>query len=199
MAIKHAVLGLLLERRGYGYDLIQRLEQRLGPAWQLNPSTVYAALDQLEDEQLILARQPERPAPLPRRAQRRVFYEATEPGRVAFEEWLRRPAAQLEPIRGELQLKVAVAREEDLPDLLDAVDHAELITRMLHEECRETAAREEGAEPSPHNRLAQVAALLRLEGELRWLSAAREALSERRPARTGKGAFRRESLPADPA
>lgn len=54
MAIKHAVLGLLLERRGYGYELMQRLEGRLGPAWKLNPSTVYAALDQLEDEGMIV-------------------------------------------------------------------------------------------------------------------------------------------------
>ncbi len=186
MAIKHAVLGLLLERHGYGYDLMQRLEERLGPAWQLNPSTVYAALDQLEDEGLILARQPEQATPLPRRAQRRVFYEPTECGRVAFQEWLRRPAVQLEPIRGELQLKLAVAREEDLPALLDVVDHAELVTRMLLEECREKAG-DGGPEPAAHARLAQVAALLRLEGELGWLRTAREALGKRCPRPDGRG------------
>ena len=49
MSLKHAVLGLVLERRGYGYDLVQRLTDRLGPAWQLTPSAVYFALDQLSD------------------------------------------------------------------------------------------------------------------------------------------------------
>jgi len=188
MAIKHAILGLLLERRGYGYDLMQRLEARLGPAWQLNPSTVYAALDQLEDEGLIVARESDRSGHVtsPRRASRRVVYEATGRGVGAFEEWLARPTVQREPIRSELQLKVAVAREEDLPALLDSVDHAELVTRMLHAECREVAELDHPDPAVQRSHLAQVAALLRLEGELNWLRTAREALGTRRPRPEGR-------------
>lgn len=41
MSLKHAVLALVVERRGYGYDLAHRLEERVGPAWRLNPSAIY--------------------------------------------------------------------------------------------------------------------------------------------------------------
>jgi DNA-binding PadR family transcriptional regulator len=51
--LRFGVLGLLIERRGYGYELVQRLAARLGVAWQLNPSAVYTALDQLEAGGLI--------------------------------------------------------------------------------------------------------------------------------------------------
>jgi DNA-binding PadR family transcriptional regulator len=190
VAVKHALLGLLLERRGYGYDLMQRLEARLGPAWQLNPSTVYAALDQLEEEELIVGRQPdeEESKASTRRRVRRVVYEVTEPGKVAFEAWVARPSAQQEPIRGELQLKVAAAREEDVEALLDAIDHAELLTRMLWEECREREAAEGAATAArPAAGLAHTAAVLRLEGELRWLETARETLLGRRPRPNGRG------------
>ena len=43
--MKLAVLGLIVERRGYGYDLIRRFNERFGRSWDLNPSTVYASLD----------------------------------------------------------------------------------------------------------------------------------------------------------
>jgi DNA-binding PadR family transcriptional regulator len=189
MALKHAVLGLLLERPGYGYDLMQRLETRLGPAWQLNPSTVYAALDQLEKEELIVGRQPdeEEPETRMRRRVRRVVYEVTEPGKVAFEAWMARPTVQLEPIRGELQLKVAAARPEDVPALLNSIDHAELLTRMLWEECSACeAARDLAAGPTAG--LAHTAAVLRLEGELHWLERARASLLKKAPPLERAGA-----------
>jgi DNA-binding PadR family transcriptional regulator len=80
MPVKHVVLGLLLERRSYGYELVQRLTERLSPAWQLTPSGVYWALDQLERAGQIEAalHHSSKPAdePLSRRA-RRVVYSIT--------------------------------------------------------------------------------------------------------------------------
>jgi DNA-binding PadR family transcriptional regulator len=187
MAVKYAVLGLLLERCGYGYDLMQRLEERLGPAWQLNPSTVYAALDQLEVDELIEGR---KDAPLAtgdrsgRRA-RRVVYEITERGRAAFEQWIGRPSERQEPVRSELQLRIAAARDEDMPALLNAVNHAELLTRMLYEECQKAGGEPlgpYGGAEAADGRIAELvpnAAIFRLEGELRWLEAVRSALDGR--------------------
>ena len=40
MSVKHAVLGLVIERPGYGYELIQRLEQRI-EGWRPSETAVY--------------------------------------------------------------------------------------------------------------------------------------------------------------
>lgn len=190
MPIKHAVLGLLLERPGYGYELMQRLEGRLEPAWQLNPSTVYAALERLEGEALIASREFEGPATgaRARGEARRVVYEATDEGRREFELWINRPSEQIEPVRGELQLKLAAAREEDVPALLDAIDHAELLARMLWDECHVRASSNVGGGVGPASgELIQLAAMARLEGELRWLETVRRRLNGSCPHPQGRG------------
>lgn len=178
VSVKHAILGLLVERRSYGYELMQRLEERLGPAWQLNPSTVYAALGQLEAGELAVCCSPAPPtaSPRPRGRDRRVMYEVTPSGRNAFEQWVRRPSVRQEPIRSELLLKVITARAQDIPGLLEAVDHAEALAATFHEECNTAFAASEGRHPD----LAREAALFRLEAELRWLRKARRSLVERR-------------------
>jgi hypothetical protein len=52
MSAKYAVLGLVIERPGYGYQLAQRLEERFGSS-EFAPSGVYSALDQLSRDSLI--------------------------------------------------------------------------------------------------------------------------------------------------
>jgi DNA-binding PadR family transcriptional regulator len=51
MSAKNAVLGLVIERPGYGYDLARRLEERFGSSG-FAPTGVYSALDQLSSEAL---------------------------------------------------------------------------------------------------------------------------------------------------
>ena len=49
-----ALLGLLIERPGYGYDLVQRFERTYGDALELSsPSQIYTALNGLEQRSLI--------------------------------------------------------------------------------------------------------------------------------------------------
>ena len=55
MSVKHAVLGLVIERPGYGYELIQRLEQRI-EGWRPSETAVYPALRSLRMEGMIRAR-----------------------------------------------------------------------------------------------------------------------------------------------
>ncbi|MEZ4452161.1 MAG: PadR family transcriptional regulator [Nannocystaceae bacterium] len=47
-----ALLGLLAERPGHGYELMTRLEARCGGAYRASPGTIYPTLQQLEDEGL---------------------------------------------------------------------------------------------------------------------------------------------------
>src|ERR1700742_3317337 len=94
-----ALLGLLLERPGYGYELAQRLNERMGPTWKLTPSSIYPVLERLESEQLV-RRTVEDMAGRPRQRER-VMYHATDAATGAFEEWLGRPARR-GPIRTQL-------------------------------------------------------------------------------------------------
>lgn len=210
--LRYGVLGFLIERRGYGYDLVQRLTARLGSAWQLTPSAVYTALDQLEEEGLIeavsddaadeeAALEPKGPRAAPRRRTRRrldrVIYSPTNRGRAEFQAWLARPSARIEPIRSELQLKVALAGPDHLPSLLETLAHEEqLILQRLAETClaaeeeceghaspelvdRLRDAIETSADPTwplAVDALVSTAAATRLQADLVWLEAVREAL-----------------------
>jgi DNA-binding PadR family transcriptional regulator len=180
MALKYAVLGLLSERRSYGYDLVHDLSDRLGPAWQLGASSVYAALDRLEDEGLIrtCALTGADASPGSREAAvRRVTFEATAAGRETFEAWIAAADCRVEPIRSELYLKVAVARPQDVPALLRAVETASRLSRETQEECAG------GLEPLRGDRwqraaamFARTGALAHLEAELHWLARLRDFL-----------------------
>ena len=92
MSMKYAVLGLLVQRRGYGYDLVQRFEEQVGPAWQLNAGAIYVALDKLEQEGLVRPIANGAAAPVTRRRTTRgaprVIYEATPQGVDRFEDWM---------------------------------------------------------------------------------------------------------------
>jgi DNA-binding PadR family transcriptional regulator len=205
MLLKYGVLGLLIERRGYGYELVQRLDDRLGEAWQLNPSAVYTALDQLEQDTLIRrTRRPPREVsasdssvdvrrrargsrPGSRRSER-VVYEATSRGEEEFQQWLARPSVRVDPIRSEIQLKVALAGPDDVPPLLSSIAQEEWIVRRAHQECLAAAGSRlaaTGADPSQlacdtwpsaARALVNAAAARRLEGQLEWIEAVRETL-----------------------
>jgi DNA-binding PadR family transcriptional regulator len=174
------VLGLLIERRGYGYELVQRLSERLGEAWRLNPSAVYSALDRLEQEGLIEAVSAGQVAALsqsarPTRRAARVVYRASEHGTREFEEWLARPSACLEPIRPQLAMKVALLSPDGVPALLAAIAHEEaLIKRSLSKQSHATKHVQSWSAAAAV--LTSAAAMTRLRAELAWLGWVRETV-----------------------
>lgn len=126
MSMKDAVLGLVVERRGYGYDLIRRFSERFGEAWQLNPSTIYASVDTLCQGGFVrgASQHPKQSSgsATPRRSNK-IFYEATPLGVERFETWLTAPTQQVEPVRMEVLLKVGLGQAEyalGLTQMLDA-------------------------------------------------------------------------------
>jgi len=177
MSVKYAVLGLLVQRRGYGYDLVQRFEGQIGPGWQLNAGAIYVALDKLEQEGLVRPIATEDAiAPTRRRTVRgapRVVYEPTERGLERFDEWMREPSA-LAPLREELHLKLALSRRRDLPRLLELVAEQERnCLRRLEEHADETPLDELVERSAPWPALA--AAMVRdaeaehLQATVAWL------------------------------
>src|SRR4051812_13132205 len=51
--IRTAVLAILAEEPGHGYDVIQRLEEKTDGVWRPSPGSVYPTLQLLEDEGLV--------------------------------------------------------------------------------------------------------------------------------------------------
>lgn len=122
--LKYAVLGLVIEHRGYAYRLAQRLEELVGDAYELNPSAVYTALNQLEHDDLIAV--DEHASVGATRRSPRVVYAATPAGRSIFETWITTAPSRPDPIRYELVRKLAVSRRDHGEQLLGMIERAEL-------------------------------------------------------------------------
>jgi DNA-binding PadR family transcriptional regulator len=113
-----ALLGMLVQGPGYGYDLANRLERQLGPSWNINRRTMYRMLGSLEKQRLVSSDRSNQSNP------DRIMYSATPTAEATLTEWMA-TVAPLEPVRTELQAKMVVARREDLPGLLDALNEYE--------------------------------------------------------------------------
>lgn len=112
MGAKHAVLGLVIERPGYGYELAQRVGERFG-AWGWEPTGVYAPLRDLAERGELRTRTVERGNSKPR-----LFYEVTPAGERAFAAWMAE-TAKAAPFRQDFDLKLQFATPETLPKLID--------------------------------------------------------------------------------
>jgi DNA-binding PadR family transcriptional regulator len=179
------LLGLLLERPGYGYELAQRLNERMGPSWKLTPSSIYSVLERLEADQLV--RRTVKDMPGRQRQRERVMFHATDAAAEAFEEWLARPARK-EPIRTELLAKIAVARPEDAERLLASLDEYERECRVFLRGADQQTADSESAPRHAWSALLsdviETAADQQLRAELEWVEFARSRI---RDYRTGGG------------
>lgn len=177
MSVKLAVLGLLTERRGYGYDIANRLQARLGPGYRPVAGAVYVSLDQLVRERLAVeARRVES------RRQVKVYYEATPEAAERVAAWMREEEPR-ELLRGELYLKLAVARGEHLHALRTELERLE--RECVTELQARTAAMALGPGTSPAvgwdvaaRWLTDAAALERLNGDLRWLRMAMRTIGK---------------------
>lgn len=74
--VRLALLSLLADEPGHGYELMKRLEERSGGLYRASAGTVYPVLQQLEDEDLVRARE----------AEGKKVYEITEAGRAELDE-----------------------------------------------------------------------------------------------------------------
>jgi DNA-binding PadR family transcriptional regulator len=178
MSAKYAVLGLVIERPGYGYQLAQRLEERFGCS-EFAPSGVYSALDQLSRDSFIRSAGQMGGGPN-RRAAPRTIYEATEEGVDHFEAWMLE-ASPAPPLRDELHMKIALCRPVDLPRLIDMVHGQELACVGRLSDLKQRAE-EDAADPqewsSLMRTLARDAEVAVWNARIEWLQSARELLEQ---------------------
>jgi DNA-binding PadR family transcriptional regulator len=178
MSAKHAVVGLLLHRAAYPYELADRLQSRLGPAWAINSGQLSQTIRALEREGLI--EQIEDPSK--GRGDRNVF-AVTDSGTQEFERWWAEEDTQgIRLIRRPLLVKLALAKPEQLRDGLDQVAEYE---RRCVERIKEIALRREevpddGIQVRADHVLLRVGLsgdIFQLEAELRWARHAHQAIS----------------------
>jgi DNA-binding PadR family transcriptional regulator len=179
MSAKHAVLGLVIERPGYGYQLAQRLDERFGSS-SFAPSGVYSALDQLSRDELVRSAG-EMGAGRARRAAPRTIYEATEEGVEHFETWMLDPTPA-PPLRDELHMKIALCRPGNVPRLIDAVAGQELVCLGRLQDLKRLS--EQDASSRDWSRLmgtlAAEAEVAFWNSRIEWLQNARELLEQLR-------------------
>lgn len=177
MSAKHALLGLLLDRPAYPYQLASRLHERLGPAWNVNSGQLYQTVKAMEKEGLI-----ERVHDVsPEREDRHVF-SITQAGVSEFERFFHQAPEPVRLCRRPLLVKITFAGPQYLKEAMEKVDVyeadcAKRLAQIAH--LREEVPADGPLLRADHLllRLNLSADVFQLEGELRWARHAREMLS----------------------
>jgi DNA-binding PadR family transcriptional regulator len=178
MSAKHALLGLWLQGPAYPYQLANRLEERLGPAWSVDSGQLYKTVKQMAEEGLIVLVDPAGED----RGERRRVYTITDRGVQEFDRWFEETAEGVQLPRRPLLLKVTLAGPERLQEALKRLDAYEVACTAVLKEIM--LAREQ---IPPHGlrvradhlflRVNLGADISHLEGGLQWARDAREVVS----------------------
>jgi DNA-binding PadR family transcriptional regulator len=183
MSAKNAVLGLVIERPGYGYDLARRLQERFGSSG-FAPTGVYSALDQLSSDALVRS-VGSRASADNERAAPRTIYEATPKGVDHFEQWMV-GCSSLAPVRDELYMKIALSKPHNLFRLIE-------LARSQEEDClaRLQSLRRPAVAQDGLRAWSEVAVLLvrdaeikQLQARVEWLQKARVVMEKLNEAQT---------------
>jgi DNA-binding PadR family transcriptional regulator len=176
VSAKHALLGLLLHRPAYRYQLGERLQERLGPAWKINSGQLYQTVKKLAGDGLI-----ERIDGAPDDQDKLHVYAITVAGVEAFERWFDGAASTARLSRRPLLVKITLAGPERLKDTLQEIDgyeHHCMAALETHLALREGIPF--GPQVRANDELLRVnlsADIAQLEGELVWARYARERVT----------------------
>ncbi len=177
MSAKHALLGLLLDKSAYPYELGDRLTRRLGPSWAVNSGQLYQTVRRLEEDGLI-----ERVVKQPTARQDRHVFAITNSGVQEFERWFAAATSTTRLARRPLIVKITLAGPDRLRDALEQIDdyESECASRLRELSRRRDAILEDGLRVRADHvllRLNLSADVLQLEAELRWALLARETIA----------------------
>lgn len=174
---KYAVLGLLLERPSYGYEVLTRFRRAFDAGqWAISPQGLYASLDRLERDGFIepvVALTPEAS-----RRQPKTPYRVTGHGEDALRRFLQTPMGA-DPSRAEFLVRLQCAASQDTDALLLMLEGYE--RACLDELSRIGAETLEDAAPHAHlgrlvERLAREDRRLGIQARLTWIEFARQQL-----------------------
>jgi DNA-binding PadR family transcriptional regulator len=177
MSATHAVLGLLLDKPAYPYELGNQLQHRLGPKWAVNTGQLSQIIKRLEKEGLI-----ERVAGVAGAREDRQIFAITESGIMEYERWF----STSEPngaglARRPLLVKISLAGPERLAEALKQIDRyrdecaagVEELTRQRNKIKHGPVVRAD----DEFLRLALSEIVIEKEGQLAWAKLARERVT----------------------
>ncbi len=170
---RYAILGLLAIEPSHGYELATRFRALFGPGWEINRGQVYDMLDTLREAGWAEC------VPARRGGRELKIHQITQAGDRALTEWHARPCPAAHSQRETLYLKLALARPQDAPHLLECLALQEQACVDLLRRYTENASGmpEEAGEWEVLARAAiDEAATIRLHGELDWLSKVRKRI-----------------------
>lgn len=173
-ALKGPVLMLILERPGHAHGVAKRLRQRMGAAWANRLADIYPLLKRLEKKGLLRGRH----EPNPHKPRDQVYvYHPTPLTAGAVLEWLSAPLS-LEPESDGLLAMLAVAREEDAPELLRRLEE-------LERDCSQSSPALDHEIPTHtwlgmRMELIRKAVVARRQAKVEWAEEARGWIEERR-------------------
>lgn len=113
--LRGALLALIVQGSSHGYSLANRLQRQLGPSWPIHRTSLYRMLRGMYEDGLIVPESADESNPA------RVVYSPTDLAGPAVVAWMDSPL----PLGGgqlQLQARMVVARLEDLPRLLVALN-----------------------------------------------------------------------------
>lgn len=165
-----ALLGLVIQRSGYGYGLVHRFERAYGEALPLSsPSQVYASLDALERRAMVEQFVPDT-VPAGGR-QPKPHYRATARGVHGYREWL---VGQAQDRRRRSQLFVYQLA------MLPAVEAVAVLAQLERAYLADAAASSGGIAEEPEGlagRLLLEQDRLAAQSQLAWIEYARRELA----------------------
>lgn len=171
-ATEYALLGLLLDGPGHGYDLTRQFtsDTELGKVCRLEMSMLYGLLKKLERESLLSSKD----EPLSEHKSRRVV-ELTPAGRAEFEAWLAEPVLHTREIRFSFLVKLYFARQRS----------QDLVMQLLGEQIefnqallRKLLTQKQNATPRQFEAWVVDFRLEQTNAALRWLTQCRYELQE---------------------
>jgi len=187
---KHVVLGLLIERPGYAYDIEQRFNTRFR-FLSLSEKVVYKIIGRLEGEGWIERAGVKQAGQMPPRQ----LYRATPDGREEFGRWLGEPC-EIGTAREEVHVKLVLAQPPDWPRVIELTESLERACLTAIRELQDASGLTVEQLSDPEISWDTVAAVLvddaevtRLQGMVDWLQRVRVLVLRRMnpPAhRTGR-------------
>ena len=179
--VSWALLGLVIQRQSYGYELVQRFERTYGHVLELSsPSQIYTALDALERRELIEKLPPGETPEISR--QPKPHYRPTPLGIESHAEWL------IEQVQDERRrshlfaLQLAVLGPRGALAILDRYEQACLrdasvtASEPASRKARASSAGESGQVGELAARLSREEQRLSVQARLAWIGYARREL-----------------------
>lgn len=178
MSATYAALGMLRDGPAYSYELSARIEQLLGPGYEIGSGQMSRILRELHKAKRI--RPVGEPSP---EDKRRIIYAITEKGRADFEEFFESGGTVARLLRRSLLVKIALAGPERLGEILEQIDTYEKdCTKRLNDLGKTLDGVLPDDQPLPRVDLAVIrlgidANISQLRAELAWTRHAREVVS----------------------